>query len=162
MATLHTPNWQLSVEVEQIEITSNAPRTDPAWKHVDKQGHVHAYGEHGSLPTLTWVVDYEGGVYCDEDGYPEEYPDKGHWECVQCGEHIEPGMRGPSLFREYMPGRVNATLHTDGADYWVTGDQVEGLQNRMRLTRDRSIWDRIVQQFVEAHPDQRIGGRANA
>lgn len=156
MSTIHTRRWSISTEADQIEVTSNAPRLDPAWEHVDVEGHVHSYGDHGSLPSLTWVVDHKGGVYCDEDGYPEEYPDEGHWECTLCREHIEPGMRGPSMVREYISGPVRATLHTDEADYYLTSEDMQELKRRMSMTRDHAIRDRIVEQFIEAHRDQRI------
>ncbi len=152
---LHAPSWTLSVQVEQIEVTSDTPRLDPAWEYVDEEGHKHRYDADKRTPTLTWVVDEPGGVYVDSDGYPDDYPDEGHYECVICGEHITPGMRGPSLFREYVPGAVTATLDTPSASYYLNRQQLIDLRRRMSLTRDKSIWDRIIEQFIHAHPDQR-------
>jgi hypothetical protein len=92
----------LTTHCEQIEVTSLSPRPDPAWRFVDASGHEHAYLDRG-YPTLKWVVDEEGYVIV-EDGYPDEYPPTGHYECGECGEEIKPGMMGPSPFREFIPG----------------------------------------------------------
>lgn len=147
--TFSTNRWSLDVNVEQIEVTSNMPRRDPAWEHTDGQGHNHRY-DGSELPTLVWVVDTEDYIVDEGDGYWEEYPGTGHYECRQCGEVIQPGMRPPSMFREYVPGAKTATLTCDGVPYYLTMEQWDDLTRRMSLTRDHSIWNRIIEQFVEA------------
>lgn len=99
---------KLEMWSDPIEVTSNGPRPDPSWLHTDANGHEHRWVD-GELPSLRWVVDEEDYVVV-EDGYPEEYPGSGHYECTQCFERVEPGMRGPSGFREFIPGPVHCTL----------------------------------------------------
>jgi hypothetical protein len=91
----------LTAHCEPIEVTSLGPREDPAWTFTDANGHAHATAD--GYPSLVWIVDEEDYVVF-EDGYPEEYPGSGHYECRECGEHIQPGMRGPSPYREFIPG----------------------------------------------------------
>jgi len=87
----------LRIEVEEVEVTSNAPRTDEAWTYTDQRGHEHYWRD--GYPTLRYVVDetYWCGDCRDEHT-------EGHYECLECGEHITPGMRPPSMVREFMPG----------------------------------------------------------
>jgi hypothetical protein len=108
----------LSATCEQIEVTSNLPRPDKHWTFTDAQGHEHFWSE--GWPSLRWVVDQEDYVII-EDGYPEEYPGSGHYECILCGEEISPGMTGPSPFREFIPGMVS---------YYLDGEPITEEQYR--------------------------------
>jgi len=76
-------------------------------------GHEHAYVDRG-YPTLTWVVDEEDYVIF-EDGYPEEYPGSGHYECSECGQEIQPALIGPSPYREFIPGMTS---------YFIDGEPI--------------------------------------
>lgn len=156
-STFHLGRWVLVCEVEHVEVTSNMPRRDPEWTHTDSSGHLHTYGN-GTTPTLRWVIDEPGGVYTDADGYTDEYPGEGHYECVFCAEHVTPGMRGPSTVREFMSGassfHIEGRTDTDDVWCWVTEEQHRDLWSRLSLTTTSSIRERIIAQFVEAHPEQ--------
>ncbi len=77
-----------------VDVTS-ASRPDTAWHFVDGQGHEHRWYVNGQpaasynpnatykTPTLIWIKD--GEAYF-EDGEPY---DIGHYECRQCGEHVD-------------------------------------------------------------------------
>jgi hypothetical protein len=93
----------LRAETERIEVTSNLPRPDQKWRYTDEQGHEHSWQD--GYPTLRTVVD---DVYWCE-GCQDEHEET-HLECSLCGETIEPGMVGPSPFREFIPGRTSYYL----------------------------------------------------
>lgn len=77
------------------EVTSH-DEIDPAWQYTDPAGHLHVYvGE--SVPTVRYVVDDEG---------TDEYPERGHLECRQCGARVVPGRKA-TRFRQYMPVAIN-------------------------------------------------------
>lgn len=126
--TLNLPDGRiLAVEHEPIETTSYSPTTDKDWTFTDAQGHQHRWDN--GYPTLRYVVDEEDYVIV-EDGHPEEYPGSGHYECVTCGEHITPGMKGPSRWCTFEPGSVRYTL--DGLE--ITKDEADALVEGYRST----------------------------
>ena len=98
------------MEHNLIEVTSIS-RPDTNWSFTDKAGHLHRWHKRGDLvpatsyyggyayevPTLKWVID---GVEYDSDGEPFNV---GHSECIQCGEHIQPGKCADST-RQFIPG----------------------------------------------------------
>ena len=96
---------ELRIETEMIDVTSSLPKPDPNWTYTDQHGHQHRYED--GYPTLMRVVDE---TYVDEFG--DEVEDW-HFECPQCGEHITPGMVGPSMFREFAPGRTAYYLNDE-------------------------------------------------
>ena len=109
-------SWRIEVWTDQIEVTSNMPRPDPAWRHTDANGHDHWY----QSDTFRWVVDEPGN---------DDWPDEGHYECIRCGEHVHPGSIRPSMFREYIPGMVHAeATHTDGRRIDLNAEQIERLR----------------------------------
>lgn len=152
--TVKIDTWTLSYRSEPIEVTSFGPRRDPSWRHDDANGHLHVYDGNGGTPTLRWVVDEPGGTYVDDDGYVDEYPDEGHHECILCGDPVEPGMRGPSVFREFIPGPTYCTIESDAIVCNVSHEQFVNLIRRLSMTRDRSIWAHIIGKFVDDHPEQ--------
>lgn len=77
--------------MEYIDVTS-LDEPDPLWRYVDPAGHEHAYDTQGKIPTVCCVVDDEGS---------DEYPSRGHYECLRCGARVSPGRRA-SQFRSYM------------------------------------------------------------
>src|SRR5688572_26387248 len=95
---------------DMFEATSLS-RPDERWTFTDAAGHVHRWHEVGNpqpmttyrpewayeVPTLKYVVD-ETGI--DEDGYEYE---RGHSECVVCGEHVTP-RRKPDETTQMIPG----------------------------------------------------------
>lgn len=83
--TINGPFGTLRIEREIMLIGAGFPEDDRAWRHADAHGHEHRWEDGDDRwPTLRWVVDAPGG-----DGYPDE----GHWECRECGDHVEPGIR---------------------------------------------------------------------
>lgn len=103
-----TPFGELRVEVEQVEVTSSGPRPDKDWRYTDQKGHEH-YWRNG-YPTIVEVVDRT--YWCPD--CEDEHQDT-HLECPICHEHISPGMLGPSMWREFVPGRRS---------YWLNGEPV--------------------------------------
>lgn len=95
---------ELIVEREMIEVTSGWPKPDKSWTYTDQQGHEHRYDD--GWPTLVTVV--ERTYWCDECN--DEHQDT-HLACAICGEEIAPGMKPPSLAREFIPGQIRATLN---------------------------------------------------
>lgn len=98
------------VESTPIEVTSLS-RPDSSWSHVDAHGHKHQWHvdltpkgtlpaahydprRRYSLPTLRRVVTTQGG---------DDYPDIYHYECLECGDHVEPGSR-PDDTSQYITG----------------------------------------------------------
>jgi len=119
---MHTPEGELSIHVDMVEVTDMGPRPDKSWEYTDKQGHEHFYdGYPVPYPTL---VDVPDGVYYCQDCRDEH--DESHTECRICGEHITPGMTGGDMFRQYIPGRRQFML--DGAE--ITEARFMELLNR--------------------------------
>jgi hypothetical protein len=113
--------WSIEAWTEQIEVTSSLPRPDPGWRHTDAHGHEHRY----KSDTLRWVQDEPDWI--DVDG--EEYPGDGHYECIQCGEHIQPGSIGPSMYREYMAGMNHVeAIRSDGRRFELNAEQIAQLE----------------------------------
>lgn len=120
VSTVTGPFGTLRKETEVIAFTSNAPSRDPDWTYTDKRGHEHHY-EGGLYPTLRWVVDET--YWCDD--CQEDHED-GHYECPECGEHIEPGMRDPSGKRELVSGLTS----------WYLDDEPISEEEAKRLIED--------------------------
>jgi hypothetical protein len=97
---------ELRAETERIDVTSALPYADEKWTYTDRHGHQHRY-DHG-YPTLVWIVDET--YWCDDCRDEHE---EGHYQCPLCGEHIEPGMAGPDLYRRYIPGMTTYYLNDE-------------------------------------------------
>lgn len=102
----------LTIETEQITIEScTATRPDLRWERVDRAGHFHAYSSDGTLPTLEArdeQMPCPGG--CDDpgcDGYTVT-----HYQCVICGEEIEP-ERVPDSGPKTFPGPTFWTVEVE-------------------------------------------------
>lgn len=78
------------------------PAADPKWRYTDRKGHKHyaTKEQYPRWPTLRWIVDRS--YWCPDC---RDEHDEGHWECVQCGEVIEPGMIHKGSEHKMMPGR---------------------------------------------------------
>jgi hypothetical protein len=110
--------WNIETWTDRIEVTSNMPRPDPDWRHTDSSGHEHWY----QSDTLRWVIDEE---WIDEDN---DERSSGHYECVRCGEHIRPGLNGPSMFREYIAGMSHVeAIRSDGRRFELNAEQIAQL-----------------------------------
>ena len=119
--TTSGPWGELTIEVEQIDVTSNLPTRDEKWTYTDQQGHEHYWRD--GYPTLTWVIDE---TWYDED-LDEDVSD-GHYECTVCGETVVPGLRGPDTFRRFVPGRRSYRLN----DEPITEEQAKQIMQSMR------------------------------
>lgn len=126
-ASTYTGNgWKLVVETDQIEVTSNSPRADPDWRYTDEAGHVHFFDDitHG-YPTLVSVT--EEPYWCAD--CEDEHEDS-HLECPHCMEVIAPGMTGPSIFREFIPGPTHVRIELpDGQQLPVTPEEWAAIRN---------------------------------
>jgi hypothetical protein len=106
-STLITDGTAFRVETDTVDITTDVPEPDPNWGTTDSHGHEHRWlitnveggiWHSGELPTLRWVVDEE---WIDEDNFERE---EGHYECVRCGDTVEPGRKMPPPIRRTIPG----------------------------------------------------------
>jgi hypothetical protein len=77
--------------MEYVEMTSH-DEADPLWRYVDPAWHVHTYDAQGRVPSIRYVVDAES---------TDEYPERGHYECIQCGARVVPGRKA-TQFRSFM------------------------------------------------------------
>lgn len=117
MTAEYRGSWgTLRIETEMIDVTSAGPRPDKSWRYTDAQGHQHRWDD--GWPTLEWFVTER--YWCEdcEDGHTE-----GEWICLLCEEVIQPGMLGPSMHREYVPGLISAYLN----DEPISGDEAQRL-----------------------------------
>lgn len=100
MSTMHGSGITIDYYANPIDVTPmRIP--DMHWSYTDSAGHVHRWegedrewGDGATVPTVRWVVDVEGD---------DEYPERGHNECRQCGERINPAWRSPAT-RRWVPG----------------------------------------------------------
>lgn len=79
--------------VDVIDVTSDLPKKDPKWNEPCPNGHPCDWGN------IEWWVDE---VYCC--GRCEEDHEDGHWVCHECLVEVEPKMKGPSGYKETIPG----------------------------------------------------------
>lgn len=105
------PRQELETALRELVDVTSISRIDEHWTFTDAAGHVHRWHEVGNpepvtayrpewayeVPTLKYVVD-ETGI--DEDGYEYE---RGHSECLICGEHVTPG-RTADTTQQMIPG----------------------------------------------------------
>jgi hypothetical protein len=109
MAVHVTPSHRrFTVESEPFDATSNW-RPDPSWLFRDAAGHEHRWWTNGApatayspehtyeVPTIRRVIDEQ---WIDEDGSERE---ASHLECLECGEHVEPGHMSDT-YRQFIPG----------------------------------------------------------
>lgn len=114
-----------------IEVSSydnNYP--DPDWRFTDGRGHSHwrSKKEDNPYPTLIWIVD-DPGYDGDDDYY---CPPRGHYECVICGEHIEPGFKNKGQIKAFVQGPCSSRIYYTRCgikDYIpVSRDEMEKIQ----------------------------------
>ena len=87
---------RLEAQAIRVDVTPTLV-ADLAWRFVDASGHEHRW--HGAddmaatTPTLRFVVDIPGG---------DDYPDRGHWECVECGATVPEPRLVANRIRRYQ------------------------------------------------------------
>lgn len=123
--TISGRSWELEVDQQWIDITSENPTPNERWTFTDDQGHEHAY-DHG-YPTLEWIVDAEH--WCDgHEGIYNHDPhiavDEAHYECLICRQRIEPKM-DPAYTPKSMPGMRSA---------YLSGVRADGVKITLALT----------------------------
>jgi hypothetical protein len=108
MSAMYRGDDVFELGCDMVDVTSSN-RPDTAWRHTDARGHEHRWYANGrpaesynpsaehSLPSLVWVVD---GIGSFEDGEPYEI---GHYQCAQCGEHVQP-RRTADTVQQFAPG----------------------------------------------------------
>jgi hypothetical protein len=71
---------ELSIHVQQVEVTSLGSRPDPAWTFTDALGHVHAYNKAArDYSTLTWIQDEEDYVVMEALRVPRLWRARSAW-----------------------------------------------------------------------------------
>lgn len=125
----------MRVEQEQIEVSSYLPRPDPAWSFTDSHGHEHRWvaDDRGQYKRGQWHWELDPGepeFYFDSDG--EEYNGDGRHRCDLCGDEVKPGMRGSSMFAEYIPGMISYYLD----DQPITKAEADAFIERERAAAD--------------------------
>lgn len=105
MSSVRIGDDTYEVITDQFEVTSLS-RPDTAWHLRDSHGHEHRWFTNGApateyrpdqvyvIQTLNYVEDYPA---------TEDYPAVFHYECRECGEQVEPGVR-PDDSPQYVPG----------------------------------------------------------
>jgi hypothetical protein len=149
---LMSQHWQMTVDIDQVDVTSPFPSPHHHWRFTDAEGHEHRW-DHG-YPTLTRVVDAEH--WCDgNEGIARHDPhmatDEAHYECAICGEVIEPEM-DPPYTPKTIPGHITYTLtghRSNGAKVtaWLTEDEAAA------VTPDAT--DDTIAALLDAIPDER-------
>jgi hypothetical protein len=94
---------ELTIETDQIEVTSALPQADKNWRYTDRQGHEHYWDD--GYPTL--AVIYDAFYWCQDCGV--EHADT-HLECPTCQERIVPGTF-VEMGRRFVPGRSTYRLN---------------------------------------------------
>lgn len=104
---------ELTTEMERIDVTREiSVKPDPAWEHVDGQGHYHAWTADGELPTLTARTEHRpcDGVHRFPMAEPCEGYDVTLYACSVCDEDIEPGTVTRHRVPEWISGREDWTV----------------------------------------------------
>ena len=145
-------SWELNVDLNLIDVTSQFPSANEQWTFTDAQGHEHRY-EYG-YPTLDVVVDAEH--WCDgTEGTAPHDPhmavDESHYECKLCREVIVPAM-DPPYTPKSIPGQMSATLRgmtSDGREVtmWLEPLEVDIIQQGD---------DETAQRYLDGAPRSRI------
>lgn len=99
-------------EIEEVFSFNSVQKPDPAWKFLDKEGHLHSFVD-GKLPTLEEVVIGKTWVGDEWDGQEVEHRTT---RCKLCGEEVKPKF---NLVSEpnYIRGIPRYTLELGGHKY---------------------------------------------
>lgn len=130
--------WRLITETPRIEVTSSAPKMDPNWAYVDRAGHPHTYASRG----VSFAVVVDGTEWCHDCN---EHHTMEHFECVDCTEKINPGMTGPTPYREYVAGPTEAYLEgPEGQHIDLTQEQINFI-----MGADQEVVSRVLLGIIE-------------
>jgi hypothetical protein len=134
-STVSVAQGTITATTEMLDVTSMSGRStiDRAWRYVDKAGHVHEWVEPPSWHRQDgWflTIHYVPGepYWCADCN--DEHEGEGHYECLACGEVINPGWikYDGSVAREYQPGYTTYTLN----DQPISGDEARMMIDRAR------------------------------
>jgi hypothetical protein len=145
-------SWTLTVDQQQIEVTSGLSTPNERWTHTDAQGHEHRY-DHG-YPTLDLVVDAEHWCDGSEGWAPHDEHmavDESHYECKLCREVIEPAL-DPPFTPKYVPGSVAARLR----GVLLDGRMIEVLVDEDEVARIQAEGEPAAREILEGAPPDRI------
>lgn len=98
-------------------IRTDLPTISPSWRYTDKNGHAH----HGDDLRATLR---EVRVDCGCSAVDEPHDVHDHWECIQCGETIEPGT--------YIPGPISIPSDSS-TTITLTGASVSRLLSKVDI-----------------------------
>lgn len=126
--TFRFGKMRLAATHHTAPIAERSPAPRYGWRDVDSNGHEH-YCDNGTLPTLQHVADKEH--WCDgtEGMYrhdPHVVVDEFHYECVECGEQVEPDTVRPGTVQHLY-------LYTD---YELTGPLAHNEEVTVRLAEE--------------------------
>ena len=109
---------------------------DYAWRHLDGEGHIHAWVD-GKLPSLDHVIDEEG----DDD-----YPGVSHYECKICKEHVEPKLKEDE-FRTpiVVQGPTTFILETEEGTWLISKEDYERITE---ILRRRILDGKLLEETV--------------
>ncbi len=81
------PSISIAFDREEIDVTSmgGEPTPDKDWRHIDTNGHMHAWVGN-EIPTLEWVVT---GTEWVGDEYDSSEIETGEYRCKACGDVVE-------------------------------------------------------------------------
>lgn len=137
-----SPPYTITIEQEQAEITLGPQRVlDPSWRWTDNAGHEHYVAKNGKpLPTLDWVVTATWWCQDCRDDHEE-----GEYRCRICGQAVQPGTRIDPGGSQFRPGRVSATLESNGKTWYVRAEELEKLQ-QAATSESRDLEARKIMQ----------------
>ena len=148
-------SYEVTLERDWIDVTSEFPSYNESWTFTDAAGHEHRY-ERG-FPTLRHVIDAEH--WCNgNEGWmhhdPHMHVDAAHFECVQCGETISPAM-DPPFTPKKIPGLLSGQvsgMRSDGVKITaiLSGDEFE------LFTGGELPADSVVRDLLDRMPEERI------
>lgn len=147
--------WKVTLEREMIDVTMGWHSTpNEFWRATDSNGHEHRYDK--GYPTLRVVVDRSH--WCDghEGMYnhdPHEEVDESHYECLLCGEVVEPAMDPPGTPKS-IPGRISGRIEGPRSDgrvisAWLNDDEIA-------VVRANPEDPDVLSSLVDGVPEERI------
>jgi hypothetical protein len=144
----------VDVSVNTDTIASDMPTIDPNWRKTDSNGHDHYYVR--GYPTLDHIVDRQHWCEGNEGLGPHDphwSVDESHYECLECRERIEPGLRPPGWSVEIVTSRDISVTVTEPVEYVEAEGSVRDLAGRfipLRQDHASGEYPRTMFAFVPA------------